>query len=112
MSIRRNNSSGVISVAITDTTILQNTSQGRWTVSNLKAHDYGNTGDTVEIFISDDASSAAGERVDLIVLAPNETKQSLFAPFNVESGMFLIANALVGDLLNVEAIYTTHTGDS
>lgn len=112
MSIKGNNSSGLIAVPIGDITVLNNTTLTRWSVSSINLHEFGGTGDTVELFKSVDATSAAGERIDKIVLAVDETKPSLFVPFNLAPGEFLIANGLVGALVNVEALYIAYTDDS
>lgn len=111
MAVKGNNSSGLISATAADFTILQNTSQGRWAVTQLKAHAIS-TGDTVDFFKSSDAVSAAGERIDQLVLGANETKSSLFPTVNLAPGEFLLGNALTGALVNVEAIYTAYDGDS
>ena len=112
MSIFGNNSSGLIAVTAADITILENISTTRWTVTAINLHEFGATGDTVELFKSADSTSAAAERIDRIVLAADETKPGLFTPFNLEAGEFLLANAVTGALVNIEAIYTIYTGDS
>jgi len=112
MSIKGNNSSGLITVPAGDITILNNNTTTRWSISSINLHEFGATGDTIELFKSADAVSAAGERIDKIVLAADETKPSLFAPFNLAPGQFLLANGLVGALVNVEALYIAYTDDS
>jgi len=113
MSVKGNNTSGLISALVTDTTILQNTSTSdRWAVTSISLHEFGGTGDTVELFVSNDATSAAAERVDNIVLAANETEKAIFPTLVLAAGQFLLANALTGSLVNVEAIYTIYSGDS
>jgi hypothetical protein len=112
MAIKGNNSSGLISVPAGDVMVLQNTTTTRQTVTAINLHEYGNTGDTIEIFKSADAVSAAAERIDEVVLAANDTVQSLFTPVNLAAGEFLLANGATGGLVNIEAIYTAYTGDS
>lgn len=112
MALKSDNSSGLISVANADTTILNNTTEGRWVVKQISLHDYNSGGDTVELFLSSDATSAAGERIDRIVLGANETKPGLFVPFNIPAGSYLIAKATTGSRINVEAIYTSRDGSS
>ena len=112
MSIKGNNSSGLITVPSADITVLNNNTGTRWSVSSVNLHEFGGTGDTVELFKSADASSAAGERIDEIVLLADETKPSLFAPFNLGPGEFLLAKGLAGALVNVEALYIVYTDDS
>ena len=112
MSIKGNNSSGLISATAVDFTILQNTSTTRWSVNSISLHDYGGVGDTVELFVSADAVSAAAERIDKIVVAIDETDPGLFIPFNLAAGQFLVGKAVTGATVNVNAIYTIYTGDS
>ncbi len=112
MSIKGNNSSGLVSATAADFTILENTSNSRWTVNIINLHEHGGVGDTVDLFKSPDATSAAGERIDQVVLAANDTIPSLFTPVNLAPGEFLLGNAVTGALVNVEAIYTAYSGDS
>ena len=112
MTIKADNSSGLIAVGSTDTTVLNNTSNGRWTVKSISLHDHSGSGDTVDLFKSSDATSAAAERIDQIVLAANETKQVVFVPVEIPSGYYLIANATTGARVNTEAVYTARDGAS
>ncbi len=113
MAIKGNNSTGLINVPGTDVTILQNSTSGdRYAVTQLHLHDYGGTGDTVEIFRSVDAVSASAERIDNIVIAADETMTSLAATIVLNPGEFLIANGGTGGTVNIYAIYTTYTGSS
>lgn len=112
MSIKGNNTSGLISAIAADFTILENTTNTRWAVTQIHLHEHGGVGDTVELFKSSNAASAAGERIDNIVLAADETESSAFTTVVLEAGEFLLGNALAGALVNVEAIYTTYTGSS
>lgn len=112
MSIKGNNTSGLISATAADFTILQNTTTTRWAVTQIHLHEHGGAGDTVELFKSANATSAANERIDNIVLAADETESSTFTTFVLEAGEFLLGNAITGALVNVEAIYTTYTGGS
>lgn len=112
MSIKGNNSSGLKPATAVDFTILENISNGRWVVTAISLHEHAGTGDTIELFVSSDAISAAAERIDNIVLGANETKPGLFTPVVLAAGEFLLGNAVTGALANVEAIYTTYDGDS
>ena len=112
MSIKGNNSSGVISATAADFTILQNTSTTRWVVTSINLHDHASTGDTIELFVSTDAVSAAAERIDEIVVAVDETKPGIFIPIVLAAGQFLVGNATTGAVVNLEAVYTIYSGDS
>lgn len=112
MSVKGNNSSGLIAVPAGDVTVLQNTTTTRWAVESVNLHAISAVGDTVDLFKSANATSAAAERIDRLVLAGDDTPSSLFTPFNLAPGEFLIANAVTGALVNIEAIYTAYTGDS
>lgn len=113
MTIKTNNSSGVVTSggAGADFTILQNNTSGRWAVTIINIHDIGG-GDTLNLFVSNDATSAAGERIDQVVLAANETKPSLFTTVVLSPGQFLLGNAIGANLLNIEAIYIAYDGSS
>lgn len=112
MGIKGNNSSGLVSATAVDFTILQNTTSTRWAVTTIELHDHSGSGDTVELFKSADAVSAATERIDNIVLGANDTIQALFVPVILEAGEYLLGNAATGGNVNVEAVYTTYDGDS
>ena len=113
MSIKGNNSSGLISALVTDTEILNNTSTSdRWAVNSISLHEFGGTGDTVELFVSNTSASAAAGRIDKLVLATDETEKAIFPPLVLSAGQFLLAKAATGSLVNVEAIYTIYSGDS
>jgi len=112
MSIKGNNTSGLIAATAADFTILQNTTSGRWAVTIINLHDQLGAGDTVDLFVSADAVSAAAERIDNVVLAANETQSSAFTTVVLSAGQFLLGNAVTGGQVAVEAIYTTYDGDS
>ncbi len=112
MSIKGNNSSGLVAIPSGDVTILQNITTTRWAVTAIHVHDQLGVGDTVELFVSADATSAAGERIDKLVLGVDETKDAAFVPVVLQAGEFLLGNGLAGGQLVVEAIYTIYDGDS
>jgi hypothetical protein len=71
---------------------------------NLVVSDTAGTGVTVDLFLSDDATSAAGERIDQVVLGANETKS--FLPVGVQAGKYLLAKpTVVGAVMHGEYIY-------
>lgn len=112
MAIKGNLSSGLVAATLADFTILENTSNGRFAIQSISLAEAAGTGDTIELFKSPDNTSAAGTRIDEIVLAADETKKAIFTPFNLAKDEFLVGKALVGALANVEAIYIAYTGSS
>ena len=112
MSIKGNFSSGLVAIPAGDVTILQNITSNRWVVTAVHVHDQTGVGDTVELFVSSDAISAPAERIDKLVMAVDETKDSAFVPVVLEAGEFLLGKGVVGGLLVVEAVYTKYDGDS
>lgn len=112
MSIKGNFSSGLVPIPVGDVTILQNITSTRWVVTAIHVHDQTSVGDTIELFVSSDAVSSAAERIDRLVLAADETKDSAFVPVVLEAGEFLLGNGVVGGLLVAEAVYTKYDGDS
>ncbi len=114
MSIKTNNTSGVITsgAASTDFTVLNNISTGRWAVTIINIHANTAAGDTVELFVSPNATSASGKRIDKVVLAADETKSSLFTTVVLSPNEQLIGRPIGATLLNLEAIYTAYDGSS
>jgi len=112
MAVKSNLSSGLIAVGNTDTTVLENAGTGRWVVYSINLHDYGATGEDVELFVSADATSAAGERIDIITIGADETKPGIFTPVALDIGQFLIAKGSAGSTTNIEAVYTAYSGSS
>lgn len=112
MAVKGNNGSGLIAATAADFTILSNTTTGRWAVTAINLHEQLGVGDTVALYVSADATSAAAERIDNLALAPNETKSSFFTPVVLSPGQFLLGNAVTGGQVAVEAIYTAYDGDS
>lgn len=110
MAIKGNQSTALIAATAADFTIFQNTTSGRVAFTQIHLHEFGNTGDTVELFRSADATSAAGERIDQVVLAANESEFSSAATVVIEPGEFLVGNAVTGALVNVQGIYTQYSG--
>lgn len=93
--------------ASTDSTVVSSSASETKEVYSLVFHDRGTTGGTVEIFLSDDATSAAAERVDKIVLGAGETKIS--KPISVAQSKFLIAKPDAGNI-NYHGTYTLRNG--
>lgn len=105
MSIKSGQMTGLIALtAATDLTIANPDPKTTEEYYNLVVQDSAGTGATVELFLSDDSTSAAGERIDRVVLAANETKS--FLPVGVPASKFLIAKAdAAGVTLHGEYIY-------
>lgn len=71
---------------------------------NLVVSDSAGTGMTVDLYLSSDATSAAGERVESVTLGANETK--VFMPVGVLPSQYLIAKpSAAGAILHGEYIY-------
>lgn len=99
-------------VLVTDTALL-NPSTGRALVTSLILSEQTGAQETVEIFISTDAVSASGERIEIITLAANESSDPITMPDrSIPSGSYLIAKATTGSLVTAYLTYTQYTGDS
>lgn len=99
-------------VLSTDTTLL-NPTDGRAFITNCTMHEQTANADTVEIFSSTDATSAAGERIDKLVFASEETKyQNALNSKGVASGSYIIGKATTGSRVMVSITYTQYSGSS
>lgn len=59
---------------------------------------------TVDLFLSDDATSAPGERIEQVILSANETKA--FQPVGVSKAKYLLAKPTTGGaVMHGEYIY-------
>jgi len=111
MPIKSGNTSTVL-VLSTDTTLL-NPTTGRAVITSAVLHEQTGAAETVELFISANSASAAGERIDRIVLAANETNMPLaLGGLAVPSGYYLIGKATTGSLAMMSITYTQYTGAS
>ncbi len=92
--------------ASTDATVVSCTADERKDAYEIHAHSIG-VAATVELFYSIDATSAAGERIEQIVLAADETKS--FRGVSVAASRYLIVQS---DSANVTCYgkYTHRTG--
>lgn len=90
--------------ASTDYTVSNPPSGATHEFYNLIAHDTAGAGANVDLFLSNDAASAAGERIDRVQLGANETKS--FQPIGVPAGKYLIAKSSAsGTTVHGEYIY-------
>lgn len=105
MSIKSGQMTGLVALtAATDQVIANPAALTSQEFYNLVVQDTAGAGDTVELFLSDDATSAAGERIDRVVLGASETKA--FLPVGVPAGKFLIVKAgVTGTTIHGEYIY-------
>lgn len=78
--------------AATDVTLSEAASSTREVITSLVAHSTQSAVGDIEIFISDDATSAAAERIREITMAADET-QIIDTPIPLAAGKFLIAKA-------------------
>ena len=111
MAIKSNNAANGLIIAATDTTLL-NPITGRAAITFASLHEQTGSSETIELFISPDSSSAAGERLDEIVFAANETIQPVSMLITVPDGNFLIAKATTGARVEANISFTQYTGSS
>ncbi len=105
MSLKSGQTTGLIALAAGVDKVISNPASGKThEFYNLVAHDTAAAGDTVELFLSDTSASAAGNRIDSVVLGAGETKR--FLPVGVPTGKYLIAKATTADItIHGEYIY-------
>jgi len=112
MPIKSNNAANSVLVLITDTTLLHPTT-GRATITFASLHEQTGADETVELFISTDSSSAAGERLDKFIMAADETvSPTSLAGLTIASGSYLIAKGTTGSLVESNISYTQYSGAS
>ena len=111
MAIKSNNAANVL-VLVTDTTLL-NPTTGRASITFASLHEQTGAQETIELFVSTDASSAAGERIDKLIFAADETiSPTSLAGRTIPSGSYLIAKGTTGSLVTVDLSYTQYSGAS
>jgi hypothetical protein len=99
-------------VLSTDTTLI-NPTDGRILITNCTMHEQTGNAETVEIFSSADATSAAAERIDNLSFSASETKyQNALNGKAVDSGAYLIGKATTGNRVMVSITYTQFSGSS
>lgn len=111
MAIKTNNDANGVLILITDTTLLTSSASERRAVTFASLHEQTGAAETVELFISTDSSSAAGERLDIINFAPNDTKNPLSMLITIPAGSFLIGKGTTGSLVECNISYTLYNGD-
>lgn len=92
--------------SISDSTVTSSGSGETKDVYPLIAHNIDTTRGYAELYLSTDAASAAGERIDKLVLEPDETKE--FFPVVIPSGQYLIIKSDVD--VNYHGAYTLRNG--
>ncbi len=111
MTIKSNNTANVL-ILVTDTTLL-NPITGRASITFASLHEQTGAQETLELFLSTDATSASGERIDKLVFAADETQSPIsLAGLTIPSGSFLIAKGTAGSLVKADISYTQYTGSS
>jgi len=111
MAIKSNNAANVL-VLVTDTTLL-NPTTGRASITFASLHEQTGAQETIELFVSTDASSATGERVDKLIFAADETiSPTSLAGLTIPSGSYLIAKGTTGSLVKADLSYTQYSGAS
>lgn len=108
MTIKSGNSANVL-ILVGDTTLL-NPTTGRAMITAAVLHEQTGASETLELFVSTDASSAAGERIDKLVFAANETQAPIsLAGLSIPSGSFLIGKGTAGSLVKAKLTFTQYT---
>jgi len=111
MTIKGGNTANVL-ILVTDTTLL-NPTTGRAVITFASLHEQTGAEETLELFISTDASSAAGERIDKLIFPANETQSpTSLAGLSIPSGSYLIGKGTTGSLVKADLTYTQYTGAS
>lgn len=103
-------SAGIVAIAAADTTIANPETGTAFDIYEFYAHDRSGSGTTLEIFLSSDATSAAGERVRYVSIGANETKT--LEGITVPAGYYLIGKAGAADSINITGKYTYRDGSS
>ena len=111
MAIKGNNPINGVLILATDTTLL-NPTTGRAAVTFASLHEQTGAAETVELFISPDATSTAGERIDEVVFAADDTFQPVSMLLTVAQDEFLIAKGTTGSLVEANLSFTQYTGAS
>ncbi len=111
MAIQSNNTANGTLILISDTTLL-NPTTGRAAITFASLHEQTGVGETINIFLSPDSTSAAGERIDQVVFAANETFQPVSMLLTVPKDNFLIAKGTTGSLVEANISFTQYTGSS
>lgn len=111
MAIKSGNTVEVL-ITSSDTTII-NPTTGRIVISSGLLTEQTGNAETLELFISTDASSAAGERLEKLVFAADEPLDPISLPDRgIPSGSFLIGKATTGNRVKAYITYTQFTGSS
>lgn|SRR5688572_19155158 len=93
--------------AATDTTVVNPGASSRYMVNSLIVHDSGGAGGDVDLYLSADGATAAGERIQRLTLAANETKS--YNPVAVGGGVFLLIRTAASNI-NYHGAYTAYDG--
>ncbi len=112
MTIKVGNAANGLEIAATDTTLLSSDALERKVISSATLHEQTGAAETVELFLSADATSAAGERIDILKFSPDETKNPV-SLFNraIPASTFLVAKATTGVRVECNITFTLYNGD-
>ena len=111
MAIKGNNSANGLLILSTDTVLL-NPVTGRANVTFASLHEQTGNSETLELFISPDATSVSGERLEKIIFAADETIQPISMLITIPDGQYLLAKATTGSRVECNLSYTQYTGAS
>lgn len=95
-----------------DNTLLSPSADQRMTVTSGAFSETTGAAETIELFISPNATSASGKRFAKMVFSPDEDKSPV-AIFNraIGAGNFLVAKATNGNRVNADLTFTLYDGD-
>ena len=111
MGIKSGNSNDEL-VLSTDTVLLHPTT-GRAVITSAILSEQTGAQETIELFVSSDASSAAAERIEKLILTADETIDPISLPDrSIPDGSYLLAKGGTGSLVTAYITYTQYTGSS
>lgn len=110
MGIKTNISNNSTVIGTGDTVLLSSSALERKAITFCSFHEQTGAGESVELFISTDATSVAGERVDKLVFSPNETKNPISALLSIPANSFLLGKATAGAQVEVNISFTLYDG--
>lgn len=93
--------------ATTDTTVTNSTTGETKEVYSLVVHETGGASPVLDLYLSSDATSASGTRIEQITLGANESRE--LKPVLVGVGRYLIIRSSLGNV-NFHGAYTLRSG--
>jgi len=110
MTIKTNVAANSVLITTADTVLLNSGADERKAISFASLHEQTGQAETVELFLSATAVSAATDRIGKVSFSPNNTKDPLSMHLVVEAGKFLIAKGSNGSRVKSNISYTLYDG--